>query len=130
MSNATSPALVCGQSAQVTRTFSQTDIVALHALSGGPLSGDAVPEAMINGLFSYLLGVELPGQGTNYLKQDTQFLQSARIGVALTARVEITRLRAEKHLVDLATTCHDDAGTIIARGRALVLARDVAGAFG
>tara|TARA_R110002073_G_scaffold61392_11_gene154414 strand:- start:12448 stop:12840 length:393 start_codon:yes stop_codon:yes gene_type:complete len=130
MSNATGPALVCGQSAQTIRTFSQTDVAALHALSGAAMSHDTVPEALINGLFSYLLGVELPGQGTNYLKQETHFLQPARIGTALTARAEITRLRPEKHLVDLATTCHDAAGTIIARGRALVLARDVAGAFG
>ena len=66
--------LVTGQSAQVTRTFSPADIVALHAVAGTPLSGDAVPEALINGLFSSLLGVDLPGQGTNYLKQETEFL--------------------------------------------------------
>ncbi|WP_417489063.1 phosphate acetyltransferase [Maricaulis sp.] len=121
--------LVTGQSAQVTRTFSPADIVALHAVAGTPLSGDAVPEALINGLFSSLLGVDLPGQGTNYLKQETEFLLNAPIGEALTARVEITRLRPEKHLVDLATTCHSSSGVLIARGRALVLASDVAGAF-
>ncbi len=45
---------------------------------------------------------------------------------ALTARVRITRMRPEKHLVDLATTCHAADGTLICDGRALVLARDVA----
>ncbi|MGK0266218.1 MAG: 3-hydroxybutyryl-CoA dehydratase, partial [Maricaulis sp.] len=115
--------------AQTTRIFSQADIEALHAVSGAPMSGEAVPEALINGLFSYLLGVELPGQGTNYLKQETEFLQAALTGERLSARVEITRLRPDKHLVDLATTCHLPCGTLIARGRALVLARDVEGAF-
>ncbi|SDM82722.1 hotdog family protein [Maricaulis salignorans] len=121
--------LTTGRSAQITRTFNPADIQALHAVSGAPLSQDAVPEALINGLFSSLLGVDLPGQGTNYLKQETEFLQAAPIGEPLTARVEITRLRPEKHLVDLATTCHSPSGALIARGRALVLARDVAGAF-
>jgi 3-hydroxybutyryl-CoA dehydratase len=121
--------LLPGQFAESSRTFCEADIEALHILTGAPLSADAVPEALITGLFSYLLGVELPGQGTNYLKQETEFLAAARIGEALTARVEITRLRPEKHLVDLATTCVSPSGVLIARGRALVLARDVAGAF-
>ena len=89
-----------------------------------------MPEALINGMFSYLLGVDLPGQGTNYLKQETEFLAPAPLGEALTARVEITRLRPDKHLVDLATTCRTQNGTRVAQGRALVLARDVAGTFG
>lgn len=122
-------ALAIGQAAQTVRTFTHTDIAALHTVSGAPLTGNDVPEALVNGLFSYLLGVELPGQGTNYLKQETEFLQAALIGEALTARVEITRLRPEKHLVDLATTCCAASGALIARGRALVLARDVEGAF-
>ena len=89
-----------------------------------------MPEALINGMFSYLLGVDLPGQGTNYLKQETEFLADAPLSEALTARVEITRLRPDKHLVDLATTCRTGDGDLVARGRALVLAKDVANAFG
>tara|TARA_R110000868_G_scaffold63499_2_gene191576 strand:- start:7134 stop:7523 length:390 start_codon:yes stop_codon:yes gene_type:complete len=125
----TRPPLAIGQFAEYMRAFTPADIEALNAVSGAPLSGDTVPEALINGLFSYLLGVELPGQGTNYLKQETEFLQAAHTGETLSARVEITRLRPEKQLVDLATTCRSASGVLIARGRALVLARDVAGAF-
>jgi 3-hydroxybutyryl-CoA dehydratase len=85
-----------------------------------------VPEPLIGALFSYLLGVQLPGFGTNYLKQEMRFLAPAAPGSALTARVEVTRLRPEKHLVDLATTCRDGDGRLICEGRALVLVRDVA----
>ncbi|WP_291841782.1 phosphate acetyltransferase [Maricaulis sp.] len=119
-----------GQSATTERSFSPQDAADLHALTGAPLSGDVVPEALINSLFSYLLGVDLPGEGTNYLKQETRFLGQAPLGEPLTARVEITRLRPNKHLVDLATTCVTASGRTIAEGRALVLARDVASAFG
>lgn len=129
MTIAANPPLAIGLFAETSRTFTQSDIEALHVLTGAPLSGAHLPEALINGLFSYLLGVELPGQGTNYLKQETEFLQAALTGERLSARVEITRLRPDKHLVDLATTCHLPCGTLIARGRALVLARDVEGAF-
>lgn len=124
-----SVALKPGMSVATQRVFDRTDITALTELTGAPDSGDAVPEALINGLFSYLLGVDLPGQGTNYLKQETDFLRPARLGDRLTARFEITRLRPDKHLVDLRTTCTDEHGELVADGRALVLAKDVRGAW-
>ncbi len=114
-----------GDKATATRVFT-ADMVADFldlAAASGPV--DAVPEPLIGGLFSYLLGVDLPGFGTNYLKQEMEFLRPAPLGVTLTATVEITRLRPEKHLCDLATTCTDAAGTVYCRGRALVLVADV-----
>ena len=123
------PPLQTGQSAVTTRTFSGSDLDRLCSLTGAPHGNGNVPEALINSLFSFLLGVHLPGRGTNYLKQDTHFLAPAPVGEALTARVEITRLRPDKHLVDLETVCETADGTRIAEGRALVLARDVQNAF-
>ncbi len=114
-----------GDKATARRIFTAemvADFQDLAAISG---PADTVPEPLIGGLFSYLLGVDLPGFGTNYLKQEMDFVRPAPIGVALTATVEITRLRPEKDLCDLATTCTDDAGTVYCRGRALVLVRDV-----
>lgn len=113
-----------GKFAETTRSYSRADLAAFAALSGGA-PGSTVPEPLIGALFSYLLGVELPGFGTNYLKQEMRFLAPAPLNQPLTARVEITRLRPEKHLVDLATTCSSADGTLICEGRALVLARDV-----
>lgn len=115
-----------GDLAETRRSYTPEDIAAFHTLAGDPgAATDTVPEPLIGALFSYLLGVELPGFGTNYLKQEMQFDQPAPVGMPLIARVEITRLRPDKHLVDLATTCSDETGTIFCRGRALVLAKDV-----
>lgn len=115
-----------GDRASVSRRFSPAQIETLQALAGQRgVTLDHVPEPLIGALFSYLLGVELPGAGTNYLKQEMTFLAPAPIGVPLTATVEITRLRPEKHLVDLATTCTTPDGTLLCQGRALVLVRDV-----
>ncbi len=115
-----------GDHAEIRRTFATTDLAAFREMADCPgVALDTVPEPLIGALFSYLLGVELPGFGTNYLKQELDFARPVPSDVPLIARVEITRLRPDKHLVDLATTCRDADGTIYCRGRALVLARDV-----
>lgn len=114
-----------GDKAMATRVFTPRMIADFLDLAATAVPAETVPEPLIGGLFSYLLGVDLPGFGTNYLKQEMEFLRPAPVGVALTATVEITRLRPEKHLCDLATTCTDADGTVYCRGRALVLVADV-----
>ena len=119
-------ALAVGQKAEMTRAFSAKDVARYVALGGHEAAHGEVPEPLVNALFSKLLGVELPGQGTNYLKQESEFFDSARVGEALTASVEITRLRPEKDLVDLRTRCVGADGRLISEGRALVYVADVA----
>lgn len=115
-----------GDRAMITRVYQSEHVAGLAALAGldGPAPGH-VPEPLIGGLFSYLLGRELPGFGTNYLKQEMRFLRPAGLGEPITATVEITRIRPNKHLVDLATTCIAADGAVLCEGRALVLVKDV-----
>lgn len=117
--------LAVGQKVKATRTFSADDVAGYVALGGHEPAAGEVPEPLVNALFSRLLGVELPGQGTNYLKQECAFFDRARVGEALTASVEITRLRPEKDLVDLRTRCSGENGRLISEGRALVYVADV-----
>ena len=114
-----------GERAEIERRFTKEDVSDYVRLGGGEPAGATVPEPMIAALFSYLLGVRLPGQGTNYLKQSLRFNQAARIEEALRASVMITRLRPEKALVDLETICRNEAGDEICTGRALVRVKDV-----
>jgi len=114
-----------GDCAEVSRTFSERDMQEYAGLSGHGSSAERVPEPLIGALFSYLLGMKLPGMGAMYLKQETRYLQDGRIGEPIKAQVEITRLRPDKKLADLATTCHGADGRIIASGRALVYIGDV-----
>ncbi|MCY0097013.1 phosphate acetyltransferase [Hoeflea ulvae] len=114
-----------GQSASIRRSYSRADLEGFAGLSGSAVP-ETIPEPLIAALFSYLLGVELPGPGTNYLKQQLSFLAPAAPETELTAKVEITRLRPEKHLVDLWATCTDANGVLICEGRSLVKAKDVA----
>lgn len=114
-----------GDTATTTRSFSVADVQTFLGLAGNAAASASVPEPLIGALFSYLLGVELPGFGTNYLKQEMRFLAPAPIGLPLTATVEITQLRPDKHLADLATICTGPDGTRYCEGRALVLIKDV-----
>ena len=115
-----------GDSAETSRTFNQGHVADYVALGGEHPPPGRLPAPLVSALFSYLLGVKLPGPGANYLKQETEFVAPARVGEQLTARVEVTRLRPEKSLVDLATTCHGADGRLIATGRALIFVGDVA----
>jgi 3-hydroxybutyryl-CoA dehydratase len=119
-----SRALKLQDRARCQRRFCANDIEALARLTGGRIDDDRVPEPLINSLFSYLLGVELPGSGTQYLKQSTTFLRPSKIGDLLDAEVTITRLRPEKNLVDLSTICRNATGDVVAQGRALVWFED------
>lgn len=114
-----------GDKVEVRRLFDADAMKGFETLTG--FAPDHVPEPLIAGMISYLLGVKLPGPGTNYLKQDLNYHGRAAIGEALTASVEITRLRPEKFLVDLKALCVREDGTVVCEGRSLVLAKDVAG---
>lgn len=119
-----------GQRAELRRVFTAADVAECAALSGEPVEAGVVPEPLIGGLFSCLLGTQLPGRGTNWLKQRLTFRRPASIGAALTASVEVIRLRPEKDLVNLRTVCVDDEARTVAEGEALALARDVGGETG
>jgi hypothetical protein len=99
----------------------------------GRLTGMLAGRALILGGWSALLGIGLPGLGTNYLKQQTAWLAPESGPVPdgmIDLTVRITGLRPASRLVDLATLATlPDSGAPVAFGRALVSARDVAGAF-
>jgi acyl dehydratase len=128
-----------GHRVEIRRAFSQADLDEYAGLTGdaNPLFSDAayarrqglagptIPGGLLGGLFSTLLGTELPGRGTNYLKQRLLFPRLAVIDQELTASVEIVRIRPEKQLVNLRTVCTNPEGLRVCQGEALVLVSDV-----
>ncbi len=125
--------LAIGQEARASRIFTAEDVSTYRALSGdaglrfGPANSSevaTVPGPLLSGIFSDLLGTQLPGPGTNWLKQSLQYPHPAYVGEVVTAVVQITRLRPEKALVNLRTTCVTTAG-VVCEGEALVLVKDL-----
>jgi acyl dehydratase len=130
-----------GNKAKSQRTFTEEDLHEYADLTGDTnpiytdvtyakrlnLEGPIIPGGLLAGLFSSLLGTELPGCGTNYLKQGMEFPNPAYPGEELTATVEIVRIRGEKQLVNLQTVCTTQHEKVVCQGEALVLVRDVEG---
>lgn len=114
-------ALQLEDQATVQRAFSAEEAREWCVLAGIETPFEHVPEPLIAGLFSYLLGEQLPGHGTNYLKQHMRFEDQGRLGETLTACVTVTHLRPGKALVNLDTLCTGEDGRVICAGDALVL---------
>ena len=111
-----------GRTHTLSRAFSEGDLAAYEELVGDHVPDRTVPEPLVAGLFSTLLGVHLPGPGTNYLKQELRFGAVPRVDEVLTATVQVVRVVPYKRLVYLATTCAVGSGRLAAQGQALVLA--------
>lgn len=104
------------------RTFTNIDFARYERLSGESCE-NTVPTGLIAATVSKILGMDLPGEGTNYLKQHLALCGEAMIGEELVVAVEVARIVADKRLVYLNTACTGEGGRMIAHGQALVLAR-------
>jgi 3-hydroxybutyryl-CoA dehydratase len=123
-----------GQKASFSKTVTETDIV-LFAGVTGDLNPVHINEAwaatsffkgriahgmLSAGFISSILGTQLPGPGTIYLKQTLEFTAPVRIGDTITAEVEVVE-KMEKNRLRLRTTCTNQDGKEVTRGEALVM---------
>ena len=126
--------LAIGDSAEFSKTVSETDVY-MYAGISGDLNPAHINEAYAQGTFfknriahgmltasfiSAVIGMQLPGPGSIYMGQTLEFLAPVRIGDTVTARVEVVEKIEAKKRVRLATTCTDQDGTRLISGEALV----------
>ncbi len=126
--------LALGQSAQFSKTISESDVY-LYAGITGDFNPAHINQAyaektkfktriahgmLTAGFISTLLGTQLPGPGSIYLQQTLNFKAPVAFGDTITATVEVIEILIEKKRVRLKTICTNQEGTVVLDGEALV----------
>lgn len=84
--------------------------------------GGRIAHGMLTaGLISAIIGEQLPGHGTIYMKQSLTFLAPVRPGDMVEAEVAVADIDYAKRRVTLACKC-SVGDTVVLKGEALVLA--------
>lgn len=126
--------LKVGDKASLSRIFTQEDVIRFAGLSmdRNPIHLDEefaaasffgrpiVHGMLVARLFSWLIGMELPGEGSIYLGQRLSFKAPVPVGGEVTASVEIVKIREDKPIVTLRTVCVNSDGQVVIEGEAVV----------
>jgi 3-hydroxybutyryl-CoA dehydratase len=129
--------MAIGDSAEFTKTVSETDVYLFAGVTGdfNPAHVDEeyakttffkkrIAHGMLSaGFISTVLGTKLPGAGAVYMKQELAFLAPVYMGDTITARVEVVDINTEKNRVSLKTTCTNQDGTVVLDGQAMLSPR-------
>ncbi len=78
--------------------------------------------ALTAALVSAVLGKRLPGPGTIFLSQTSNFKAPVYVGDEVTARVEVTAYRPDKRITTLKAEVFNAEGKLVLEGQAVVLA--------
>ena len=126
--------LSVGDTAQIQKTISETDVYLYAGITGdlnpahlneeyarGTFFMTRIAHGMlIAGLISTILGNKLPGPGTIYMHQSVNFLAPVLFGDTITAQAEVVELDADKNRARLKTTCTNQDGKLVLDGEAIV----------
>jgi len=124
-----------GQTASCSKTITEADIVLFAGVSGdfNPIhidveyanktrfKGRIAHGLLTSTLLSQLLGMHLPGKGSVYLEQTLKFKAPVMIGDTITASAIVEKYDEEKCILQLATHCHNQIGTLVLTGVAKML---------
>ncbi len=73
------------------------------------------------GFVSAVLGMQLPGPGSIYLKQELKFTAPVYFGDTIKATCTVTEIVEEKNRVTLSTVCTNQDGTVVLDGAATIM---------
>jgi phosphotransacetylase/acyl dehydratase len=133
--NKTYDELKLGDSASLSRTLTKQDIQLFAIMSGdvnpahldesyakNSMFREIIAHGMWGGsLISTVIGTQLPGLGTIYLKQSLEFRHPVGLGDIITITVSVKEKLPKNHVI-LECHCTDQDGICVITGEALVLA--------
>jgi acyl dehydratase len=128
-----------GQTAELSRTVDDHDIVLFTAISGdrNPLHYDdaaakasrfgeiVVQGGITSAILNAVVAEKLPGPGTVFLQVSWAFKAPVRPGDTITGRVEVTSTRTDKPITELKTSVIRDDGTVVLDGTAVCYTMDL-----
>ena len=126
--------LTIGDSAEFTKTISESDIYLFAGITGdlNPahineeyakntfFKGRIAHGILIGGFISTVIGTTLPGPGSIYREQQLKFLAPVRIGDTITARVEVREINTEKNKIIMQTSCFNQEAAMVIDGQAVI----------
>ena len=124
-----------GQAASFAKTITEFDVYAFAGITGdfnpAHVNEPYAEQTMFKGriahgmlgasLISTVLGMQLPGPGTIYLKQDIKFLAPVRFNDTITATCTVTEKNDEKNRLVLSCVVTNQDGVKVIEGEALVM---------
>lgn len=124
-----------GQKASIRKTITEADVVLFGCVTGdmNPLHTDDITAResrfgkriahgmLAAGLISAVLGMQLPGPGTIYLKQTLNFRRPIYINDTVTTLVEVKMIREDKPIATLSTTITNQDGDLVLDGESVVM---------
>ena len=127
--------LSVGQSASFTKTITETDVYMYAGISGdlnpAHLNEEYAKNTVFKGriahgmlsasLISAVLGMQLPGPGSIYMKQDLKFLAPVRFNDTITATCTVKEVTIEKNRVALDCKVTNQNGVVVISGEALMM---------
>ncbi|MCK5707653.1 MAG: MaoC family dehydratase [Candidatus Aureabacteria bacterium] len=127
-----SPHFKIGDTASLTKTFTQQDVDSFAELSmdKNPLHVDeeaasksifgkrVIHGILQTGLISAVLGNQLPGPGSIYREQQLVFKKPAFPGDTLTAKVEVIEINERIGIIICRTTVKNQNGDLLINGKA------------
>jgi phosphate acetyltransferase len=136
LENRTFDEIEVGDSATLTRTLTEQDIMLFAVMSGDINPAHVDPDYAKNSQFrevighgmwsgaliSTVLGTQFPGPGTIYLGQEVRFRHPVGVGDTVTVKVTATARDVEKGRLTLDTECVNQDGKVVVTGTAHVIA--------
>lgn len=127
--------IAAGDTARFAKTITQADLTLFAGITGdfNPLHIDhahaattrfgrpVVHGAMLAGLVSAVLGMQLPGPGALYASQRLDFKLPVFLGDTITAEAEVAEKNEGRNRVRFTTRCFNQDGDLVAEGESVLL---------